>query len=80
MANPNLKHRFVVLYFVLWILSIFQMFGALIVLLEYVNKRNMLIVSLANVQSAAFVPQNEGKTNIAAETKTSRNLVQARTE
>lgn len=26
--------------------SIFQMFGALIVLLEYVNKRNMLIVSI----------------------------------
>ena len=50
------------------------MFGALIVLLEYVNKRNMLIVS-ANVQSAAFVLQNEGKTNITAETKTSRNLV-----
>ena len=46
MANPNLMHRFVVLYFVLWFLSIFKMFGALIVLLEYVNKRNMLIASL----------------------------------
>ena len=46
MADPNLRRRYIFMYFVSWSLLIFQMFGALIVLLEYVNKRNTLIVSI----------------------------------
>ena len=46
MMDPNLRRRYVFMYFALWSLLIFQMFGGLIVLLEYVSKQNMLIVSI----------------------------------